>query len=190
MLASSEARSALIIDPGAEAKRIQQILSRHRLKTAFIVNTHGHIDHIGCDNDFGVPVYIHKDDVTYLKNFELNLSSMLGSAFSVNVEIKTLQDGQMLTLDDMQLEVIHMPGHTPGGIALRMKRPQDKLVFTGDSLFALGIGRTDFPGADQKQLLRAIKKNLMTLPDDTQIFPGHGPFSTIGQERRANPFLR
>jgi glyoxylase-like metal-dependent hydrolase (beta-lactamase superfamily II) len=100
-----------------------------------------------------------------------------------------LEDNQAIELQDLQLKVLHIPGHTPGGIALRMIKPTDKIVFTGDTLFCQGIGRTDLAGGDESLLVKSIKEKLLTLSDDTVIYPGHGPSSTIGEERKHNPFL-
>jgi len=100
-----------------------------------------------------------------------------------------LEDREIIELEDIQLQVMHTPGHTPGSISLLMKRPRDDILFTGDALFCQGIGRTDFPGADETLLIRSIKEKLFALSDDTVIYPGHGPSSTIGDEKKSNPFL-
>lgn len=189
ILACAKSNPAIIIDPGAEARKIKQILDRHKLKPAFIINTHGHYDHIGCDNKFEVPVYIHRQDLELLRSAELNLSGLFALPYQVKSKIMILEDKDSIELDDIQLEVIHMPGHTPGGIALVLKKPLDKIVFTGDSLFCQGIGRSDLAGADESLLIKSIKERLFPLPDDTVIYPGHGPSSSIGEEKRNNPFL-
>lgn len=189
ILALSSNSKAIIIDPGDEADKIRKVLVRHRLKPAFIVNTHGHIDHIAADDKFNLPVYIHSADLPLLIDPNLNLSSLLMSSLSIKSKIHTLEDKENIELDEMQLEVIHIPGHTPGGIALLMKKPNLKILFTGDSLFCQGIGRTDFPGADGRLLIKSIKEKLFNLSDDTVIYPGHGPSSTIGKEKKDNPFL-
>ncbi|MGE5197595.1 MAG: MBL fold metallo-hydrolase, partial [Deltaproteobacteria bacterium] len=170
-------------------RKIRQALDRHKLKPAFIINTHGHIDHIGCDDKFGVPIYAHARELPLLKNPGLNLSDFVAVSYRVKSEVSALREGQLIDLAGIQLEVIHMPGHTPGGIALLMRKPEDGILFTGDSLFNMGIGRTDFPGADEAELKRSIKNKLFKLPDDTVIYPGHGPSSTIGREKKENPFL-
>lgn len=189
VLASDVNSKAIIIDPGDEEHKIKKVLSKYKLKPAFIINTHGHIDHIGCDDKFDVPVYIHSQDLSLLNDPQLNLSNLLMSSFSVTAKIYALEDKEIIELDQIQLEAIHLPGHTPGGIALLMKRPKDKILFTGDSLFCQGIGRTDFPGADEGLLIKSIKERLFRLSDDTVIYPGHGPSSTIGKEKQDNPFL-
>lgn len=190
ILASKEGSEAVIIDPGAEARKIKNVLDRHKLKTILIINTHGHYDHIGGDDKFDAPVYIHSDDLEFLKDPQVNLSSLFAVPYSVKARIETLEDGQIIGTGDLRLKVIHIPGHTPGGIALQVLKPQDKIVFTGDSLFCDGIGRSDLAGGNQSLLIKCIKEKLLTLPFDTVIYPGHGPSSTIGQEKKNNPFLR
>jgi glyoxylase-like metal-dependent hydrolase (beta-lactamase superfamily II) len=189
ILASDPDSRAIIIDPGAEEGKIKKVLNKYNLKPEFIINTHGHIDHIGCDDKFDIPVYIHRQDSILLKDPKLNLSSFFMSHFSLESHIITLEDKENIKLDQIQLEVIHVPGHTPGGIALLLVKPKDKILFSGDTLFCQGIGRTDFPGADEALLIKSIKEKLLKLSDDTIIYPGHGPSSTIGEEKRNNPFL-
>ena len=189
ILASHDKGSCLIIDPGAEAHKIKKIFDRHGLKPALIINTHGHYDHIGCDDHFGVPVYIHKEDRSLLKDGRLNLSQLFALSYEVESEVCTLEDGQLIELEGLQLKVLHIPGHTKGGIALRLIKPEKKIVFTGDTLFCQGIGRSDLSDGDEDLLIRSIKEKLLTLPDDTVVYPGHGPSTTIGEEKRSNPFL-
>ncbi|MDI6606063.1 MAG: MBL fold metallo-hydrolase [Candidatus Omnitrophota bacterium] len=184
ILASGENSSAIIIDPGSEAPKIKGVLAKHGLRPGLVINTHGHYDHIGCDDKFGVPVYVHVQDLPLLKDSRLNLSGMFAFSYRVHSEIRTLEDKEQIKLDDIELEVMHMPGHTPGGIALLLKKPKDKIVFTGDSLFCQGIGRTDLSGGDEGLLIKSIRERLFTLPDDTLIYPGHGPSSTIGEEKK------
>jgi len=190
ILASSHNSRAIIIDPGDEKQKIERVLKKYFLKPEFIINTHGHIDHIGCDDKFGVPVYIHRQDLALLENPELNLSVFFAPPFSLKSNVKILEDKDNIELDQIQLEVIHVPGHTPGGISLLMKKPKDKILFTGDALFYHGIGRTDFSGASETLLIKSIKMRLFKLSDDTIVYPGHGPSSTIGEEKNNNPFLK
>lgn len=189
ILAEDNNSAALIIDPGDEAGKIKKILARHNLRPTFIINTHGHMDHIGADNQFGIPVYIHQQDLGLLKDSRLNLSGVFGIPYTVNSEIRTLQDKERVTLGALQLLVIHVPGHTPGGIALLLEKPEDRVLFSGDSLFCQGIGRTDFPGANAELLIKSIKEKLFSLSHETVVYPGHGPSSTIGEEKKSNPFL-
>lgn len=186
ILADETTRNAIVIDPGADYERIIKVLGENRLLPCLVVNTHGHSDHIGADADFNLPVYIHKLDAKCLKDPQFNLSFLMGTPFSVPVkEVITVENGGIIKLDSLSLEVIHTPGHTPGGVCLKM----DKVVFTGDTLFFGGVGRTDFPGASEQQLLASIRDRLLSLDDATTIYPGHGPSSTIGNEKRRNPFL-
>jgi len=189
ILASQKNSPAIIIDPGDEEHKIRRVLNKYQLTPGFIINTHGHYDHIGCDNKFGVPIYIHSQDLAFLKDSRLNLSRVFALPYEVKSEIKTVEDKQTIELDDIQLQVVHVPGHTPGGIALLLKKPIDKIAFTGDSLFCQGIGRSDLSGGDESLLIKSVKEKLLTLPDDTVIYPGHGPSSSIGAEKRSNPFF-
>jgi glyoxylase-like metal-dependent hydrolase (beta-lactamase superfamily II) len=189
ILAEAKNRKALIIDPGDEAEKISGLLEKHRLIPGLVVNTHGHFDHIGADDFFGVAVYIHAADRKMLLSPEDNFSAFSGSGLSVKGRIKTLQDKEIVALEGIELEVIHLPGHSPGGIALLLKKPRTGILFTGDSLFNQGIGRSDL-GGDEGLLIKGIKERLFVLPDETKIYPGHGPSSTIGAEKTNNPFLR
>jgi glyoxylase-like metal-dependent hydrolase (beta-lactamase superfamily II) len=157
ILASEKGSECLIIDPGSEERKIRKVLEKHALRPAFVINTHGHFDHIGSDDKFGVPVYVHKDDVAMLEKPELNLSRLFSMSYQVASDILPLEDDSVIGIDGLALQVIHVPGHTPGGIALYVKEPKSRVLFTGDSLFCQGVGRTDFAGASEKQLLGAIK---------------------------------
>lgn len=179
-------RNAIIIDPGAEYPKIKDRIDKYKLKPIFVINTHGHIDHIGCNNEFCLPVYICREDKDLLFLPELNLSNLFSKPFILNCEVRTLEDKEKLFLDEITLEVIHTPGHTPGSICLYLKKD---ILFTGDTLFKEGIGRTDFPKANQRQLIDSIKKRILEFPDRTKILPGHGPSSTLGEERKQNPYL-
>lgn len=192
----TESKRAVIIDPGAECIKIKSIINRYKLKPIFVINTHGHIDHIGCDNEFGLVVYIHKEDKNFLFSPHKNLSSIFLSPLILDCETKILEDKEKLSLDEITLEVIHTPGHTPGSICLYLpcssaqeQGLEEGILFTGDTLFKDGIGRTDFPQGNQEKLLNSIKTKLLILPDRTKIFPGHGQSTTIGEEKRHNFFL-
>lgn len=189
ILAPESNSSAIIIDPGDQEDKIKQILDKYKLMPGLIVNTHGHIDHIGSDDKFSAPVYIHKDDLAALKDPRINLSAFLSSPVGLKSKAKALEDKENIVLGRIQLEVIHTPGHTPGGICLLMKKPMNKILFSGDTLFYQGIGRTDFSGANEALLIKSIKEKLFKLPEDTIVYPGHGPSSTIGREKKSNPYL-
>ncbi|MCX5711519.1 MAG: MBL fold metallo-hydrolase [Candidatus Omnitrophica bacterium] len=189
VIAEPGSNEAIIIDPGAEYHKIKNALSKHKLKPAIIINTHGHADHIGCDDEFGLPVHIHKDDVVLLRDAEKNFSSFLSHSFTIKAEAKEIKDGDIIELGQIKLEVLHTPGHTPGGISLFLKYAQEHILFSGDTLFFHSVGRTDFPGASHKELIRSIKEKLLRLPDATIVYPGHGPSTIIRAEKENNPFL-
>lgn len=183
-------KEGIIIDPGAEAGTILQKVSDLGLKVKFIVLTHGHIDHIGALKETkeatGARVAIHADDAVGLQT-KRPVNPLFGFAFpSPPPPDQLLKDGDSLDIGDLHFRVLHTPGHTPGGICLL----GEGVVFSGDTLFNLSIGRTDMPGGSYAQILNGIQSKLMVLPDSTIVYPGHGPQSTIGNERRMNPFLR
>jgi hydroxyacylglutathione hydrolase len=184
---------AIIIDPGADGDEILKFLKFHDLKTRYIINTHGHIDHIG-NNAYvkektGADLLIHEDDAFMLgATQDKYLVSLIKATPSPKPD-RLLEDGDIIELDDVKLQIIHTPGHTPGGICLKT----GKILFTGDSLFVGGIGRTDFPYSDHNSLINSLKKKILSLPDDTLIYPGHNygitPTSTIQREKMENPYL-
>lgn len=184
ILAQAQNKQAIIIDPGSEPDKIKKILARYKLMPGFIINTHGHLDHIGADDAFGVPVYIHKADLDFLVSPELNLSRMFAMSLRVSAQKRTLEGGEEIRLDNISLLVLHTPGHTPGGICLLLKEPRDNMLFSGDTLFCQGIGRTDFPLASLEQLENSIKDKLFVLDNHTDVYPGHGPDTTIGREKK------
>jgi len=184
ILAEKEGAEAIIIDPGGDYNKIKKVIDEHKLIPKVVINTHGHIDHIGANDKFRLPVYIHKEDAQCLLDSKRNMSAFLGSPVALDSKIKTLNDKDKITLGKLSLEVIHTPGHTPGGICLKI----GDIVFTGDTLFYGGIGRTDFPYASEEKMRESLKK-LMSLPDKIKILPGHGQTSSIGEERKTNPFI-
>jgi glyoxylase-like metal-dependent hydrolase (beta-lactamase superfamily II) len=190
---SSAANGCVVVDPGLEVEQLLDFIKRHKLNPAAVVLTHGHIDHIGGvgelrENYPDVRVYIHKLDAKMLENSYSNLSAMMGAAFSTEPADFSLEDGSVIEQAGVKLQVLHTPGHTPGGICLYSK--DEGIVFTDDTLFAESIGRTDFQGGSLEQLLKSVSEKLFTLPDDTIVYPGHGPSTTIAREKAHNPFLR
>jgi hydroxyacylglutathione hydrolase len=180
---SVQTREAIIIDPGldllSEAGQIVRFVDKSKLKVKFIVNTHGHSDHICGDRilkeKYGVPICIHTYDAHFLEGLDQAI-------LPVNI---FLEDGELIKFGKETLTVMHTPGHTSGGASF----VGENLVFTGDTLFAGGVGRTNFPESSGIELRRSLRK-LLCLPDDYVVYPGHGAISTIGEEKRANPFLQ
>ena len=185
ILGCKRTREAVIIDPGDGFEKIKKCLEEAGLKAKFILNTHGHADHIGANGRFGLPVIIHRADVTFLKNPVKNLSAQFGlTVFSPKAN-RFLEDKEKIDVGDLALEIIHTPGHTPGSISIEC----EDMVFTGDTLFCEGVGRTDFSYSSEKDLFKSISEKLLVLPDSTKVYPGHGPASTIGHEKANNAFL-
>jgi glyoxylase-like metal-dependent hydrolase (beta-lactamase superfamily II) len=188
IVAAGPHSDAVVIDPGADESKIKQALAENDLRVCAVINTHGHYDHIGCDDVWAVPIYAHCDEVDLLLDGKKNFSAFFSGPIRVKSEIKKVRDCQTLTFGGVEMGVLHTPGHSPGGISLILKKPKGGVVFTGDSLFCQSIGRTDL-GGDEELLIRSIKEKLLILPDDTVVYPGHGPETTIGKEKKFNPFL-
>jgi len=186
-IVSDEAtKNAFLIDPGGDPDRIKSVLKKNGLTLKFIINTHGHGDHILGNGYFNVPIYAHRLEKDYLTDPNKNLSGMFGFFLKTPEATKLLEDGEKISMDNLDLEILHTPGHTPGGISIKL----DGVVFTGDTLFAGSVGRTDLPAGDEEALFRSIKEKLFILGDDVIIYPGHGHESTIGEEKRTNPFFK
>jgi glyoxylase-like metal-dependent hydrolase (beta-lactamase superfamily II) len=181
---------AAVIDPGGHADAIRERLKKHGLELAVVINTHGHFDHIGGNADLladsGAELMIHPADRFLLDNVSDHARAFGLTAAPSPAPSRELNDGDVISVGELTLKVIHTPGHSPGGICLLVG---DYLI-VGDSVFAGSIGRTDLPGGNYDQLISSIKSRLLTLPDDTRIFPGHGPASTIGDEKLYNPYLQ
>lgn len=185
-----DTKKAAVIDPGGNQKQILDIIEREKLQVEYIINTHGHADHILANQAIkeatGAPILIHSEDAEMLINPQKNLSAFMGTAVFSPPADQTLQHADQIQVGEIDLEVIHTPGHTPGGICLKTSN----MLFAGDTLFSESIGRTDFPGGSYSQLLSSIKEKLMVLADDVIVLPGHGPDTTIGWERKYNPFIQ
>jgi hydroxyacylglutathione hydrolase len=195
LVAPAPGEECVIIDPGQDAERgIEELLARYRLKPVAVVLTHGHIDHVWSVGPVcgakGIPAYIHPADRALLADpasgLGLNVGQELfgGITFTEPDDVRELTDGAALSLGGVSLTVGHVPGHTPGSVTFG----SEESLFSGDLLFAGSIGRTDLPGGDHAAMLKSLARTL-TLPDDTLVLPGHGPQTTIGAERRTNPFL-
>lgn len=193
IVACEQSGEGVVIDPAAEADRIiDTARSKGIARIKYIINTHSHADHAGGNKRLkdktGAQILVHQDDAFNLANPAGYVLQIFGCEASPPAD-KTVTDGELIEFGRESLKVIHVPGHTPGGIALYTPG----YVFTGDVLFVGGVGRTDLPGGSVRTLLNAIRSKLLTLPQDTVVFPGHNygpsPQSTIGEEKRTNPFL-
>lgn len=185
----------LVFDPGLDPGEILAYLDERRLTPAAILNTHGHADHIAGNGTLkdrfpDVPLMIGAGDASKLTDPMENLSGQYGLPFTSPPADRLLHEGDVLHLAGMALEVFDTPGHSRGHIVFVWKEPEPWIVFGGDVLFAGSVGRTDFPDGDMAQLADSIRRKLYVLPDATQVLPGHGPVTTIGEERRTNPFVR
>ena len=194
IVSCSETNEALVIDPAGNEERVVERIKNKGLELKYVVSTHGHADHT-CGNKrildlTDAKLIMHEEDDKIFNNPQGQMMArQMGFALSPHAEL-FVKDHDMITVGKVALEVIHTPGHSPGGICLY----GDKNLFTGDTLFVGAIGRTDLPGASFDQFMRSIKERLMSLPDETIVWPGHDygdrPSSTIGIEKRTNPWLR
>lgn len=187
------AKDCLIVDTGLEAGGLIEFLQSQELNPVSAVFTHGHADHIT-----GIPllrekypeikIYIHKLDGKMLTRATSNLSVLAGRIFRTKPADSLIEEGDVIEAAGVKLQVLHTPGHTQGGICLYSK--DEQVIFSGDTLFAGSVGRTDMPGGNMAQLIEGIKEKLLPLPEETVVYPGHGPVTTIGQEKANNPFLQ
>jgi len=186
-----QTREGLVVDPGDDIENVLAVVQKHGLTVKAIVITHAHIDHIGGAQKMkaatGEPVYMNVNDSELQKMLDVQ-AAWLGMRPPAPVEIDAaVKDGDRLVVGASEVHVLHTPGHTAGSISLWM--PGEGKVVAGDTLFRDSIGRTDLPGGDGRQILRSIHEKLMPLPEETVVVPGHGPNTTIGREKRLNPFL-
>lgn len=183
-------KKAVVIDPADCPDQIASFITENGLQLQGILLTHGHFDHVMAAEElkkkFQVKIYGHEEEAEVAKEPMLNLSSQFGYGFSVLVD-ETVKDGETLAIDGFPMKVIHTPGHTKGSVCYYME--EEGILFSGDTLFAGSVGRTDFPTGSGATLLRSIKEKLAMLPDETMVLPGHGEQSDIGYEKMHNPFL-
>lgn len=182
-----------IVDPSFDPEPLIERVRELRLTPRAVVLTHAHVDHIAGVNEVltafpGTPVLVHEAEARWLSDPMLNLSAMMGMMVTAHGPDGFLREGEDLELEGVRWRLFHTPGHSPGGVTLHHAPGRQAIV--GDTLFAGSVGRTDFPGSDPRTLAASIRTKLYTLPDDTTIYPGHGPSSTIGVEKRTNPFVR
>src|SRR6266568_2317361 len=182
--------AAIIIDPGAEPERIVRFIQDIKVKPSQIIVTHTHFDHVlGVDvvrAKLDIPFLIHRDDLSMLESMQSRVHQFMGFEVPPPPRVDSyLKDRDVLTVGDETVQVLHTPGHSPGSISISGRG----YVFTGDALFNQSIGRTDLPGGDLKTLIHSIRDRLFKLKDETIVYPGHGPETTIGDEKLANPFV-
>lgn len=189
ILGCERTKQAAVIDPGGDVNTILMTLAKDKLSLVYIINTHGHFDHTGGNKPLkaatGAELLIHRADAPMILHQEQG-----GAMWGMEIQNspppnRYIDEGDIITFGDISLKVLHTPGHSPGGISL----VTDKMAFVGDTLFAGSIGRTDFPGGDYEGLLHNVRTKIFTLGDDVIVYPGHGPETTVGQERRYNPFF-
>lgn len=187
---NEETKELLVIDPGDSAGMLARKIRDGGWKPQAVLLTHGHFDHAMAAEElagmFGVLVYAHEAEKETLEQPRLNVSAMVGRRDVYHADV-FVKDGEVLELAGMELKVLHTPGHTEGGCCYYLEK--EKVLFSGDTLFCQSVGRTDFPRGSMSQLVRSIKGKLMGLPDEVKVYPGHMSATSIGMERRMNPFL-
>jgi hydroxyacylglutathione hydrolase len=192
ILGDEVTHEAIVVDPGDNIPEILSRLQKHGLTLRQIVVTHAHIDHVGgaaqLRKSTGAPVLMNQQDLGLLRMMEMQAGWLGVPTPQVAPPDASAEDGLAIGLATLPAQVLHTPGHTPGSICLLF--PDQHLLLAGDTLFAGSIGRTDLPGGDGEQILRSLRGRLLVLPDSTRVLPGHGPETTIGEERQSNPFLQ
>ena len=189
IVGSESSKEAAVIDPGADFKKIDNKINELGVKPKIIILTHAHGDHIGAVEElvekYGVKVYIHEEDAKALIDSNINFSKVLfGKNISINPDVM-LKDGDEIQLGDLKFEIIHTPGHTKGGICIKV----GNIMMTGDTLFNNSIGRTDFPGGSFEEIIDSIQEKIFKYDEDIIIYPGHNSPSTIKSEKLSNPFV-
>jgi len=188
LVACSETKEGVIIDPGAEGKQVVKKAGEMGMAVKYIINTHGHIDHVGSNGEvkkaFAVPVLVHEKDAPMFRSPQASLALFTGKG-KLPAPDQTFRNGDVFSAGRLSIQVLETPGHTPGSVTLDI---QGRL-FTGDTLFAGSIGRTDLPGGSYQQIIASIKSKILVYNDDTEVYPGHGSLTTVGEERQFNPFL-
>lgn len=194
LVACPATRDAAIVDPGGDAERIAGVVLAHRLRPRCIVNTHAHPDHADANAAlkarYRIPVWMHRDEAAMLSQAG-PLMNVIGLSFTPSPSPdRALEDDDALEIGTLSLRVVHTPGHSPGSICLLWRGGAPPLLLSGDTVFAGSVGRTDLPGGSPWALAASIRDRILPLPDDTMILPGHGPETTLGVERKRNPFFR
>jgi hydroxyacylglutathione hydrolase len=193
ILGDESTGEAIVVDPGDEIARVREVLDRHNLRVRCIVATHAHIDHVGgidkLQRATGAPVLMHEADLALYENLAVQAAWLGVPPPKAAAVDQFLKGGDVIRAGKLALDVFATPGHSPGSLSLYLPG-EDRRILSGDTLFKESIGRTDLWGGDPNQILRSIREVLLKFPDDTPVFPGHGPATTIGSEREHNPFLR
>jgi hydroxyacylglutathione hydrolase len=192
IIGDEQTHEAMVIDPGDQIEGILEILRQEKLTLKQIVITHAHIDHVGGAMKLkaatGAPILMNQNDYALLKMLDLQ-ASWVGMRPPGDVQVdETVSQGRVLKIGEISSSVIYTPGHTEGSICLYF--PEEKKLIAGDTLFAGSIGRTDLPGGSMEKIMRSLHTQVLALPDETEVVPGHGPVTTIGEERETNPFLQ
>ena len=192
ILGDETSREAIVVDPGDDIPRIMAILQRHHLTVKQILITHAHIDHIAgaarLKQLTGAPILYNPRDLPLVKMMDVQASWLGMPTPEVHAPDDTLEEGRVIAITGLSGNILATPGHTQGSVCLHL--PAQDVLIAGDTLFAGSVGRTDLPGGDTRTLIRSINDKLLTLPDETIVVPGHGPNTTIGEERASNPFLK
>jgi len=189
IIGNEEASSGVIIDPGDESGKILNLIEKNNFNIKYILHTHGHIDHIGGTAKLkeitGARTFLHRDDLSLYENVEVQ-----GEAFGIMIDVapkidEFFKEGDKINFNGIIIEIIHTPGHSPGSVCFKIGNK----LFSGDTLFNMGIGRTDLWGGSFSKIMKSINEKLFTLNDNTIVYPGHGQKTTIGYEKANNPFI-
>ena len=191
ILGDEETKEAVVIDPGGDEAEILEVLNHHKLQLKLIIDTHGHFDHVDANQPLkdatGAQIAIHEADARMLDKPSAEAMFFTGNRLRLSQPDILLKENDILTFGAYRLKVLHTPGHTPGGISLVLEG--HPYVYVGDTLFAGSIGRTDFPGGDYDALINGVRDKIFLLGDNYTVYPGHGPVTTVAQERKYNPFF-
>jgi glyoxylase-like metal-dependent hydrolase (beta-lactamase superfamily II) len=192
ILGDEVSREAIVVDPGDDISRIVDALEKNRLTVKQIIVTHAHIDHIAGAQRLkrltGAPILYNQNDLPLVKMMDIQAMWLGVPTPEVTPPDASLEVGQVVSITGLTGSILHTPGHTEGSVCLYL--PQQKLLLAGDTLFAGSVGRTDLPGGNTRKLLQSIRDSLLPLPDEVTVIPGHGPKTTIGEERQSNPFIQ
>lgn len=186
LILDQDKKLGCLIDTPWDSREVIDFIKDQKIEIVFILLTHAHFDHIHGLNDFRCPFYVHPKDKPFLSDSQLNGSSFFGSPVTIKREVNLYNQDKPLVFNEQAIEVIHTPGHTPGSVCLKIA----DWLFSGDTLFFDSIGRTDIPLASGETLISSLQEKIMILPDSTVVYPGHGALTTIGREKKHNPFLK